>query len=76
LNDSTLDGYLARILDQQELHRLDDHVAGCLRCTLVVEAAALDEERWERRGMLGRLAPVTPPTRRELRDAERIERAA
>jgi hypothetical protein len=55
LNASTLDGYLSRSLDRQQLTALEDHVAGCLQCSLAVETAGLDERRWERRGLLGRL---------------------
>jgi len=55
LNSTTLDGYLSRSLGRQELAALEDHVAGCLRCSLAVETAGLDECRWERRGLFGRL---------------------
>jgi hypothetical protein len=60
IDDSTLDGYLARSLDGDALRSLDDHVIGCLRCTLAVEAAGLDPDRWQRRGPLGRLVRVAP----------------
>jgi hypothetical protein len=60
LDTSTLDAYLTRSLDSARLHSLDAHVASCLACLLAVEAVALDAQRWERRGMLGRLARVTP----------------
>ena len=68
LDDSTLDGYLARSLDGDGLSFFDDHVGTCLRCTLAVEAAGLDPDRWERRGPLGRLVRVVPqrPARAEL----------
>jgi hypothetical protein len=55
LNIARLDDYLSRSLDRQELAELDDHVSGCLRCALTVEAAGLDARRWERRGLFGRL---------------------
>jgi len=58
LDDPTIGSYLARSLEPEQLHRLDDHVAGCLPCALAVEATSLDEDRWERRGVLGRLVPV------------------
>ena len=60
LDDSTLDGYIARSLDRDALGSFDDHVVTCLRCTLAVEAAGLEPERWERRGRLGRLVRVAP----------------
>ena len=61
LDDSTLDGYIARSFDRDALASFDDHVTTCLRCTLAVEAAGLDPERWERRGLFGRLVRVAPP---------------
>ncbi len=61
LDTTTLDRYLSRSLDGPALKSLDDHVQSCLRCVLTVEAAALDEDRWERRGPLGRLVKVAPP---------------
>jgi hypothetical protein len=60
LDISTLDGYLSRSHDAQRLVSLDDHVASCLQCQLLVEAAVFDPDRWERRGLLGRLVHVTP----------------
>jgi hypothetical protein len=62
LDTTTLDGYLSRTLAGTELRALDDHVLGCLDCSLAVEAAGLDEHRWQRRGPLGRLVRV--PLRR------------
>ena len=76
LDATTIDGYLSRLLDRPQLNAFDDHVTGCLSCLLVVESAGLDESRWERRGLLGRLTPVLPPERVQLRDAERVQRAA
>jgi hypothetical protein len=58
LDDPTIGGYLARSLAPSQLQRLDDHVSTCLPCTLALEATSLDEDRWERRGVLGRLVPV------------------
>ena len=60
LDTQTLDSYLARSLDRPELAAIDDHVAGCLSCSLTVETAGLEPRRWERRGVLGRLVRVTP----------------
>jgi hypothetical protein len=59
LDDPTISNYLARSLAPSHLQSLDDHVANCLPCTLAVEATSLDEDRWERRGLLGRLVPIT-----------------
>jgi hypothetical protein len=71
LDDSTLDGYLARSLDRDALTSLDDHVSACLRCTLAVEVAGIEPDRWERRGPLGRLVRTAPqrPARAELDQA-------
>ena len=55
LTKATLQDYLSRSLERHDLRRLDDHVLGCLHCSLAVETAGLDERRWERRGVLGRL---------------------
>ena len=58
LHESTLDGYLTRSLEATELRAYDAHVASCLSCALTVEREGLDVERWERRGVLGRLVAV------------------
>jgi hypothetical protein len=58
MNANALDGYLTRTLDGTALRALDDHVVGCLDCSLAVEAAGLDADRWQRRGPLGRLVRV------------------
>jgi hypothetical protein len=60
LDIGTLDGYLSRSHDASRLVSFDDHVASCLQCQLLVEAAAFEPDRWERRGLLGRLVHVTP----------------
>jgi hypothetical protein len=60
LNESTLDAYLTRSLDQSQLRTYDAHVLSCLPCALMVEREGLAAERWERRGLLGRLVPVMP----------------
>jgi hypothetical protein len=60
MNESTLDAYLTRSLDLSELQRHDAHVMSCLSCTLMVEREGLVAERWDRRGILGRLVPVVP----------------
>jgi hypothetical protein len=76
LDTSTLDGYLARSHDAPRLVSFDDHVATCLQCQLLVEAAVHDPDRWERRGVLGRLVHVTPVAslafQQPLRDERRI----
>jgi hypothetical protein len=61
LDSSTLNGYLTRTLDRDRLATLDDHLDTCLACRLTVEAEALRPDRWERRGLLGRLVSVAPP---------------
>jgi hypothetical protein len=75
LDDSTLDRYLSRSLDPPRLRAFDEHLGTCLQCLLTVEAAGFDPDRWERRGILGRLVRVTPSAapaveqRREVRQA-------
>ena len=56
LETETINALLTRSLEARRLHELDNHVQSCLRCSLAVEAAAADPTRWERRGLLGRLA--------------------
>jgi hypothetical protein len=62
LDTSSLDGYLTRSLDRDRLAALDDHLDSCLPCRLTVESEGLRPERWDRRGLLGRLVPVAAPT--------------
>jgi hypothetical protein len=74
LDIATLDLYLSRSLDAPRLRTFDEHLGTCLQCLLLVETASLDPDRWERRGILGRLVHVTPPAapveqRREVRQA-------
>jgi hypothetical protein len=59
LDTETINGLLTRSLEARRLRELENHVQSCLRCSLAVEAAATDPARWERRGLLGRLAPVS-----------------
>ena len=63
LNESTLDAYLARSLDPPELRAYDAHLTSCLSCALTVEREGVAPERWERRGVLGRLVSVVPAER-------------
>jgi hypothetical protein len=72
LHESTLDAYLARSLDPSQLQRYDAHVLSCLPCTLTVEREGLAPERWERRGILGRLVPVVPVQTQGAQRAERL----
>jgi hypothetical protein len=72
LDTSTLDLYVSRSLDASRLRSFDEHLGTCLQCLLLVEAVSLDPDRWERRGLLGRLVHVTPPVveqRYEVRQA-------
>ena len=71
LDQGAIDGLLTRSLDAHRLRELDHHVQGCLQCSLAVEAAIADPDRWERRGVLGRLAFTTP-----IREAASVRRAA
>jgi hypothetical protein len=72
LNESTLDAYLTRSLDSAQLRTYDAHVLSCLSCALTVEREGLAAERWERRGVLGRLVPVVPVQMRSPQYAERL----
>jgi hypothetical protein len=72
LNESTLDAYLTRSLDQSQLRTYDAHVLSCLPCALTVEREGLAAERWERRGLLGRLVPVMPLQTPTARYADRL----
>jgi hypothetical protein len=72
LNEATLDAYLTRSLDQSQLRTYDAHVLSCLACTLMVEREGLAAERWERRGLLGRLVPVMPVQTLTARQVERL----
>jgi len=72
LNESTLDPYLTRSLDLPQLRTYDAHVMSCLSCTLLIEREGLVAERWERRGLLGRLVPVAPVQARTAQHAERL----
>jgi hypothetical protein len=72
LNESTLDAYLTRSLDRSQLRTYDAHVLSCLPCALAVEREGLAAERWERRGLLGRLVPVMPVQALRARRVERL----
>jgi hypothetical protein len=74
LDSKTLDAYMSRSLDAPRLHAVDQHIGTCLQCLLLVEAVSLDPERWERRGLLGRLVRVTPPV--EQRHEQHEQRQA
>ena len=79
LTASDLDLYLARGLDRGERARVELHLDECPRCAFAIETAALEPERWERRGILGRLVPVTPaaaPVATRAEEAEHVRRAA
>jgi hypothetical protein len=72
LNESTLDAYLTRSHELSRLRTYDAHVLSCLACTLMVEREGLAAERWERRGILGRLVPIVPLQTRSAQYAERL----
>jgi hypothetical protein len=73
LDGEAIDGLITRSLDARRLRELENHVQGCLQCSLAIDAAAADPMRWERRGRLGRLAPIAAV--REPR-TESVSRAA
>jgi hypothetical protein len=62
---TTFDRYLAGTLPDAGVREIDNHLLTCLPCTLALEASALDPERWERRGLLGRLVRVAPAAAEE-----------
>jgi hypothetical protein len=55
-----IEAYEARTLDPETLAATDAHVAGCLACATVLSARSSAPERWERRGLFGRLVRVEP----------------
>jgi hypothetical protein len=55
IDDTIIDRYLSRSFERGRQLDLDEHVNTCLACRLAVEAAGLDPDRWERRGVLARL---------------------
>ena len=59
LND--IDRYINRELDGEALGRIDAHVSGCLACATALSERGSAADRWERRGLLGRLVRVSPP---------------
>jgi anti-sigma factor RsiW len=79
LTQSDLDRYLARTLDRDGRARVDLHLDACPHCALAVEDVVLEPERWERRGILGRLTPVVPaaapPTALRAEPAGLVRRA-
>jgi hypothetical protein len=58
LHDDTLEKYLARELPPRSLSALDAHVSNCLFCAHALADHTAATTRWERRGLLGRLARV------------------
>ena len=55
-----IEAYEARTLDPETLSAIDAHVAGCLACATVLSARSSAPDRWERRGLIGRLVRVEP----------------
>jgi anti-sigma factor RsiW len=58
LHGHTLTSYLAGDLDASRRARLDAHVRNCLQCAHTLAEHGASDERWERRGWLGRLVRV------------------
>jgi len=54
----TLEGYVTGALSAQQLVALDAHVSNCLFCAHALADHTAATTRWERRGLLGRLARV------------------
>ena len=69
-----IDSYVNRELDGHTLRGIDAHVSGCLACATALSERASAEDRWERRGLLGRLvrieAPPVPVTIGAARETE------
>ena len=57
-----IDAYIDRELDDRTVAEIDGHVGGCLACATAISERSSGAERWERRGLLGRLVRVEPAT--------------
>jgi hypothetical protein len=71
-----IDAYLSRELDRKTLAEIDAHVSSCLACATVLSACASDPDRWERRGLFGRLVRVERPAAAASAGPERETEAA
>ena len=58
LGASDIDRYLGRDLDERTLSAMDAQASVSLPWTQVLARRAMDQTRWERRGLLGRLVRV------------------
>jgi hypothetical protein len=61
LHPTEIDRYLSRDLDERTLAALDAHHSVCLPCARSLSRHAMEQEGWERRGLLGRLVRVERP---------------
>jgi hypothetical protein len=53
-----IDRYIRRDLDEPTLTTVDAQVSVCLPWTQLLAQRAMEQTRWERRGLLGRLVRV------------------
>jgi hypothetical protein len=60
LHGETLERYVAGDRPAGELATLDEHISNCIFCAAAFAHEGAAAERWERRGLLGRLARVEP----------------
>ena len=58
LHQRDIHSYLGRNLDQRTLEAMDAQASVSLPWTLLLANRAMDQTRWERRGVLGRLVRV------------------
>ena len=58
LHGQTLERYVQRDLPARELATLDEHISNCIFCAAAFAQEGATNDRWERRGWLGRLVRV------------------
>ena len=61
LHPADMDRYLSRDLDERTLAALDAHHSVCRPCARSLAQRAMEEDGWQRRGLLGRLVRVHRP---------------
>jgi anti-sigma factor RsiW len=58
LHGQTLERYVTGDLPANQLGTLDEHISNCILCAAAFAREGAAAERWERRGLLGRLVRV------------------
>jgi hypothetical protein len=69
-----IDAYIDREVDGETLAEIDAHVSGCLACATALSERSSAADRWDRRGLLGRLVRVPPAER--IASVPELEEAA